>query len=54
MFEHVSRYPSMLKILEYRNARHLVAMVNSKIVGPCEDLVHQLSDRLRETRTTLS
>ena len=50
MFEHVSRQPSMLKIVQYRNTKHLVSVFGSRIVDPCKSLAQQLAGRLREIR----
>jgi len=41
MFEHFSRYPWVLKEIQYRSADSLIAALDEKIIGPAETMAQQ-------------
>lgn len=45
MFDHIKRYPWVLKTFQYRDQQHLLSALSDRVIGPAERRVHKIRKR---------
>jgi len=45
MFEHIGRFPWVLKVLEYQDVDHLLGAIEGEIIEPAEAMCQELAKR---------